>query len=101
MYNKDYYDGKKKKLQDKFQKVKDAALQEFINLNSRLVGDINEINQELAEIDNILKGNSMENEQVDAPEAIEVTLGTVQEVEPTQESTAEADENSKTIEPSV
>lgn len=96
MYNKDYYDGKKKRLQDKFQKVKDAALQEFINLNSRLVGDINEINQELTEIDNILKENSM-NEQ-EATVANEV----VPEVTPeTSEPTTVADENSETLEPTV
>lgn len=61
-----FLETKAEKLNQKFQTVKDKALQEIINISNALVVDINEINQERAEIADLLKDSKMSEENTEA-----------------------------------
>lgn len=99
MYSKEYYDGKKAKLFQKFEQAKTKALEAHVKITTDLLELQKEINDELTEIGRIEKENMEQEVQTDATP--EVAQETPVEVagESTEEQTTVADENSQTLEP--
>lgn len=59
-FNKNYYQNKQNKLQQKLVKIKDQFVVDSLNLSQRLANEIQEIQGESQEIGNIIQENEKE-----------------------------------------
>lgn len=81
MLDKQYYLDKKQKMIEKLTVLKDKALQSQVNVLQEYLNGQNEINQEIVEIDKILKENYMEDVKDEAAEVVAEPIAEVEVAE--------------------
>lgn len=77
MFDKKYYELKQAKLAEKLQKLINTTFNAYINLSAEYFNQRSEIENEISELDQLIK-NNME-EQVQATEAVEAPIEGAQE----------------------
>lgn len=81
--NKEYFDTKRKKIEDKFQVIKDKTLQKYLDATREFTQSQQELTEELTELNNLEKENTMEEETKE----VVATETPTEQVEATPETT--------------